>query len=135
MILSKDNSEARRKYLNELKPHILNSVKETMAIMNGKPVTFRLIDPPLHEFMPKKEEDINSAAIQLGITKEEVIKKAEEIEEVNPMMGLRGVRLGILYPEITEIQCEALFEAAAQLLKDGKEPKLEIMIPLTISVN
>ncbi|MDR1847726.1 MAG: pyruvate, phosphate dikinase [Bacteroidales bacterium] len=134
MILSKDNVEARKRYLTALKPHIMNSVKETMEVMDGKPVTFRLIDPPLHEFMPKKEEDIKAAAVQLGISEEEVIKKAEEIEEVNPMMGLRGVRLGILYPEITEIQCEALFEAAARLINMGKKPHLEIMIPLTISV-
>jgi pyruvate,orthophosphate dikinase len=134
MILSKDDVAARKRYLNDLKPHIIDAVKATMEVMDGKPVTFRLIDPPLHEFMPKKEEDIKAAAAQLGISVEEVKKKAEEIEEVNPMMGLRGVRLGILYPEITEIQFEALFEATALLLNSGKKPHLEIMIPLTITV-
>ncbi|MDR1005235.1 MAG: pyruvate, phosphate dikinase [Bacteroidales bacterium] len=134
MILSKDDDAARRKYLNELKPYITKSVQATMDVMDGKPVTFRLIDPPLHEFMPKKEEDIKAAAAQLDISVEDVKKRAEEIEEVNPMMGLRGVRLGILYPEISEIQFEALFEAAANLIKAGKKPHLEIMIPLTITV-
>ncbi|MDR0789631.1 MAG: pyruvate, phosphate dikinase [Bacteroidales bacterium] len=134
MILSKDNVEARRRYLDALKPHIMNSVRATMEVMDGRPVTFRLIDPPLHEFMPKKEEDIQAAAVQLGITVEDVKKRADEIEEVNPMMGLRGVRLGILYPEITEIQYEALFEATARLINSGKKPHLEIMIPLTITV-
>jgi pyruvate,orthophosphate dikinase len=131
MILSKDDEKARKVYLNELKPHIFHSVKATMNVMDGKPVTFRLIDPPLHEFAPKEEKDFEVAAEQLQITVEQVRKKVKEIEEVNPMMGLRGVRLGIMYPEITEVQYEALFEAAAELLKAGKNPKLEIMVPLT----
>lgn len=133
MILAKDVNE-RVAALSELKPHIKASVKNTLKIMDGRPVTFRLIDPPLHEFVPTTEAAQRQLAHELGIDVAEVRKRGDALHEVNPMMGLRGVRLGIVYPEITEIQFQALFEATAELQKEGIRPKLEIMIPLTVSV-
>lgn len=133
MILSKDKEE-RKKYLAELHPYIKDAVKGTMKVMNGKPVTFRLIDPPLHEFLPTTEEKQKEIASELGISHDEIIKRIDALDEVNPMMGLRGVRLGIVYPEISAIQFDALFEAEAELRKEGNDPRLEIMVPLTVSV-
>lgn len=133
MILAKDTEE-RKLRLNELHPYIKDAVKGTMKVMDGKPVTFRLIDPPLHEFVPHTEDKQKELANELGISFEETRSRIEALHEVNPMMGLRGVRLGIVYPEITATQFDALFEATAELMKEGFNPKLEIMIPLTISV-
>ena len=133
MILS-GSTEERKKWLNELLPYIKVAVKGTMQVMNGKPVTFRLIDPPLHEFVPHTQENVEALAKELGINSEELNKRIVALEEVNPMMGLRGVRLGITYPEITETQFRALFEAESELRKEGFDPHLEIMVPLTISV-
>ncbi|MDD4545566.1 MAG: pyruvate, phosphate dikinase, partial [Bacteroidales bacterium] len=133
MILAKDTEE-RKLRLNELHPYIKDAVKGTMKVMDGKPVTFRLIDPPLHEFVPHTEDKQKELANELGISFEETRSRIEALHEVNPMMGLRGVRLGIVYPEITATQFDALFEATAELMKEGFNPKLEIMVPLTISV-
>lgn len=134
MILSKTKEE-RIKALGELEPYLKNAVKGTMKVMNGKPVTFRLLDPPLHEFVPQTTEKMAELATELGISIEDVKKRGDSLHEVNPMMGHRGVRLGVTYPEISETQFRAIFEATAELLKEGFEPQPEIMIPVTVSVN
>ncbi|MPL66736.1 Pyruvate, phosphate dikinase [bioreactor metagenome] len=133
MILSQ-NTQEREKHLAELHPYIKQAVKGTMQVMDKKPVTFRLIDPPLHEFVPHTEDKQKELANELGITHQEIVKRIDALNEVNPMMGLRGVRLGIVYPEVTATQFDALFEAEAELRKEGFDPKLEIMVPLTVSV-
>ena len=133
MILS-DTLERRKAALAELEPYIRESAKGTLKVMNGKPLTFRLMDPPLHEFVPQGEEQQRKVAKERGMDYEDLRKRVEEMHEVNPMMGLRGVRLGIIYPEITETQFRALFSATAELLKEGMDPHLEIMVPLTINV-
>ncbi len=133
MILS--NTVVERKHaLGELEPFVKEAVKSTMKVMNGLPVTFRLLDPPLHEFVPQTAEKQNELAEGLGITLDDVKKRGESLHEVNPMMGHRGVRLGITYPEISEMQFRAIFTATAELLAEGLDPKPEIMIPVTVSV-
>ncbi|MDR1792568.1 MAG: pyruvate, phosphate dikinase [Bacteroidales bacterium] len=133
MILAKTTHE-RIAALDELEPYIRNSAKGTLKVMDGKPLTFRLMDPPLHEFVPQTEDKQRELAAEKGIDFEDLHKRIEALHEVNPMMGLRGVRLGIVYPEITRSQFKALFEATAELLKEGKNPILEIMVPLTTTV-
>ncbi len=135
MILT-DTTEERKKALNELEPYMKEAAKGTLKVMNGKPLTFRLMDPPLHEFVPKVEEKekVTALAKERGMDEKELVRRIEALHEVNPMMGLRGVRLGIVYPEITETQFRALFQATAELMKEGNDPHLEIMVPLTINV-
>ncbi|MBU1919602.1 pyruvate, phosphate dikinase, partial [bacterium] len=101
--------------------------------MKGHPVTIRLLDPPLHEFLPHEEEAQRELAETMGITFEEVRDKVEELSESNPMLGHRGCRLGILYPEITEMQSQAIFEAAAAVQKEGIGVYPEVMIPLIMT--
>ena len=132
MILSKTDDE-RRAALNELEPYIKASVKGTMKVMDGKPVTFRLLDPPLHEFVPKGQDKRHELAEDLGIDENEIEKRGEALHEVNPMMGHRGVRLHVSYPMIAETQYRAIFTAALELKKEGFNPQPEIMIPVTIS--
>ena len=132
MILA-NTKEERIAALDELEPYIKESAKGTLKVMDGKPLTFRLMDPPLHEFAPQGEEKMKEAAKRLGISYEDVEKRVNSLHEVNPMMGLRGVRLGIIYPEITRVQFRALFSATCELMKEGKHPMLEIMVPLTIN--
>jgi len=103
--------------------------------MGGYPVTIRTLDPPLHEFIPHQAERRHKIAESLGITTAEFDKRADALHETNPMMGHRGVRLGITFPEITETQVKAIFEATAELLKENKHPFPEIMIPVTSTVN
>ena len=133
MILS-DTKEERVAALNELEPYIKEAAKGTLKVMDGKPLTFRLMDPPLHEFVPQTEDKQREVAKERGLTYEEIKKRIDALHEVNPMMGLRGVRLGIVYPEITETQFRALFQATAELMNEGHDPHLEIMVPLTINV-
>jgi pyruvate,orthophosphate dikinase len=133
MILA-NTTEERVAALAELEPYIKNAAKGTLKVLNGKPLTFRLMDPPLHEFVPHTEEKQKALAKERGITFEEIKKRIDALNEVNPMMGLRGVRLGIVYPEITETQFRALFQATAELMTEGFDPHLEIMVPLTINV-
>ena len=128
-----DTEEERKKALSELEPFIKASVKSTLRIMNGKPVVFRLLDPPLHEFVPKSEDKKEEIAEELGVSAKEIDKRGENLHEVNPMMGHRGVRLHITYPLIAETQYRAIFSAAAELLAEGLNPMPEIMIPVTIS--
>ena len=134
MILA-DNINERKSALAELEPYVKAAVKGTMKVMDGKPVTFRLLDPPLHEFVPQAGEKQAELAKELGITVEEIKKRGEALHEVNPMMGHRGVRLGITYPEISEIQFRAIFEATAELMQEGFNPQPEIMVPVTVTVN
>ncbi|MBR6063474.1 MAG: pyruvate, phosphate dikinase [Bacteroidales bacterium] len=135
MILT-NTTEDRIAALKELEPYIRESAKGTLKVLDGKPLTFRLMDPPLHEFVPKtsEKEKIQALAKERGMSEEELVKRIDALHEVNPMMGLRGVRLGIVYPEITETQFRALFQATAELMKEGHDPRLEIMVPLTINV-
>ena len=132
MIMSNTDAE-RLAALNELEPFIKASVKSTLKIMDGKPVVFRLLDPPLHEFVPKTVEKEKELADELGISVDEVEKRGESLHEVNPMMGLRGVRLHVAYPLIADTQYRAIFTATAELIREGMHPKPEIMIPVTVS--
>lgn len=133
MILANTTQE-RIAALSELEPYIKETAKGTLKVMDGKPLTFRLMDPPLHEFVPQTEDKQCELAKEKGMSYEEIKKRIDALHEVNPMMGLRGVRLGIIYPEVTETQFRALFEATAELIKEGLNPQLEIMVPLTVSV-
>jgi pyruvate,orthophosphate dikinase len=134
MILSATEAE-RRNALDELFPYVKNIMKSTLDAMNGLPVTFRLLDPPLHEFVPQSAEKQAELAKALGINVEDVAKRGEGLHESNPMMGHRGVRLGVTYPEITEMQVRAIFETTAELKKEGKDPHAEIMVPVTCDVS
>ncbi len=133
MILS-DSQEERVAALSELRNFVKRDIKATMLAMNGLPVTVRLLDPPLHEFVPQSAEKQKEIADALSISVEEVKKRGDALHEVNPMMGHRGVRLGVSFPEITEMQIRAILEAAAELLKEKKKPLPEIMIPVTCDV-
>ncbi len=130
MIASKSEAE-RRKALDELYPYVKEDIKQTLTAMDGYPVTIRTLDPPLHEFIPQQEDARKKIADSLKISKEEFDRRADALHETNPMMGHRGVRLGITYPEITEMQIRAIFEASAELLKAKKKVFPEIMIPVT----
>jgi pyruvate,orthophosphate dikinase len=134
MILS-NTKEERIKALNELFPYVKKDVKATLLAMNNLPVTFRLLDPPLHEFVPQSPEKQAELAKVLKIKVTDVAKRGEALHENNPMMGHRGVRLGITYPEVSEMQFRAIFEATLELRKEGKNPRPEIMIPVTCDVN
>ena len=130
MILSTTAAE-RRAALAELFPYVKKDIAATMEAMSGLPVTVRLLDPPLHEFVPQSEEKRAELAHALGISADDIRRRGEELHESNPMMGHRGVRLGITYPEVTEMQVRAIFEAAAELLQAGKTAQPEIMVPVT----
>jgi len=134
MIMSKSVAE-RRKALDELFPFVKNDMKATLEVMDGRPVTIRLLDPPLHEFVPHDEAKLSALASELAVNMNELHKRAESLRENNPMLGHRGVRLGITYPEVTEMQVRAILEAAAELLKENKKANPEIMIPVTCTVN
>jgi pyruvate,orthophosphate dikinase len=102
--------------------------------MDGLPVVIRLLDPPLHEFVPREKSKLEQLAKDLNISMEELANRADALHESNPMMGHRGVRLGITYPEVSAMQIKAVFEAAAELLKEGRKPYPEIMIPVVCDV-
>lgn len=129
MIASKNVSE-RQKAINELFPFVKKDMMGTIEAMEGLPVTIRLLDPPLHEFIPHQTEQLGELARSMDISLEELQKRASSLRESNPMMGHRGVRLGVTYPEITEMQVRAILEATAELLKKGKKAFPEIMIPV-----
>ena len=133
MIVSKNVTE-RKKALDELFPYVKKAVKGTLAAMDNLPVVIRLLDPPLHEFVPQGQQKREELAKELNISLEELAKRADAIHETNPMMGHRGVRLGITYPEVSEMQIRAIFEAAAELIKEKKKPYPEIMIPVVCDV-
>ena len=133
MIMSKTVAE-RKAALAELAPFVKNDVKATMEALDGLPITIRLLDPPLHEFVPHSQDKLEALAKELKIDMGELNKRAEGLRENNPMLGHRGVRLGVTYPEITEMQVRAILEAAGELLKAGKKAYPEIMIPVTCNV-
>ena len=130
MILSK-SSEDRAKALDKLLPHQKNDFIEIFKIMSGLPVTVRLLDPPLHEFLPKNQNEISNVAKSLNLPLREIESRIDELHEQNPMLGHRGCRLGISFPEIYEMQCRAIFEALVEC-KNKKIKSIipEIMIPL-----
>ena len=134
MIVSKTESE-RRKALNDLYVYVKKDIKDTMEIMKGYPVTIRLLDPPLHEFVPHDSAKLNALAKELGISMNVLKRRVLALHENNPMLGHRGVRLGVSYPEITEMQVKAIFEATAELIKSGKKAFPEIMVPVTCTAN
>jgi len=134
MILSAD-LDGRKKALAKIKPFQKEDFAGLFEIMDGKPITIRLLDPPLHEFLPREEKDIQDIAKELNTTPEVLKQKMDELQEVNPMLGHRGCRLGVTYPEITEMQSEAIFEAAKEVAASGKEVKPEVMIPLVGNVS
>ena len=130
MILSK-SKEDRNSALEKLLPHQKNDFKKIFKVMSGLPVTVRLLDPPLHEFLPKADKDIEEVARSLNLASKEVKERIAELHEENPMLGHRGCRLGISFPEIYEMQCEAIFKALVDLKKEKtKSAFVEIMIPL-----
>lgn len=130
MILSK-TLEDRKRALAKLLPYQRNDFIEIFKIMNGLPVTVRLLDPPLHEFLPKTDKDIDDIAKELNISHHDIKSRIIELHEQNPMLGHRGCRLGISFPEIYQMQCQAIFEALAECKKKKIKPVIpEIMIPL-----
>ena len=129
MILSK-SKEDRCKALDKILPFQKNDFREIFSIMKGLPVTIRLLDPPLHEFLPKSEKEISTVASSLGISEKEIRDRISDLHEENPMLGHRGCRLAISYPEIYQMQCEAIFEALIECKKNKIKVMPEIMIPL-----
>ncbi len=133
MILA-ENEAGRRAALAKLLPMQRSDFVELFNIMEGLPVTIRLLDPPLHEFLPHTDEDMAEVAKVAGVSIDEVKRRSSQLAEHNPMLGHRGCRLGITYPEIYEIQARAIFEAAVDVSnKSGKAVKPEVMIPLALS--
>ena len=123
--------DERRATLDELYPYVKRDMKATLEIMGSRPVTFRLLDPPLHEFVPQNDAERAELAKALGIDAAELNRRADELHELNPMMGHRGVRLGVTFPEISEMQFRAILESAAELRAEGKACFPEIMVPVT----
>ncbi|MDP2921908.1 MAG: pyruvate, phosphate dikinase [Candidatus Omnitrophota bacterium] len=134
MIVSK-TVEERKAALAELFVHVKSDIKGTLEAMEGYPVTIRLLDPPLHEFVPHEEAKLKELAESLNISMEELEKRASNLRESNPMMGHRGVRLGVTYPEVTEMQVRAILESAVELIQAGKKISPEIMIPVVCDKN
>ena len=134
MIVSKTEQE-RRLALNELFKYVKKDIKDTMKVMKGFPVTIRLLDPPLHEFVPHDADKLHHLGKELGISMSVLRRRVLALHENNPMLGHRGVRLGISFPEITEMQVRAILEATAEILKSGKKAFPEIMVPVTVTVN
>ncbi len=130
MIVS-NNLEQRRAALAKLLPMQKADFQDIFRIMKGLPITIRLLDPPLHEFLPKTDEEIREVAEAAGVAADEIRRRATQLEESNPMLGHRGCRLGITYPEISEMQARAIFEAALSVKEEiGEAVHLEIMVPL-----
>jgi len=130
MILA-ENEAGRREALDKLLPFQRSDFVEIFTIMGARPATIRLLDPPLHEFLPHTDEDMAAVAQSAGVDVAILKRRAGELHESNPMLGHRGCRLGITYPEIYEMQARAIFEAAVQVAKDtGNKPVPEVMIPL-----
>ncbi len=134
MILA-DDEAGRREALSRLLPFQRSDFIGIFEVMDGYPVTIRTLDPPLHEFLPHGTAAVEQLAAQTGVTVERLTRKVEDLREANPMLGHRGCRLGIAYPEITEMQARAIFEAASDCLKRGIKAIPEIMIPLVGHVN
>ena len=130
MILSKSIDD-RKSALEKILPYQREDFKKIFKVMSGLPVTVRLLDPPLHEFLPKAEKDIDEVARSLNLSSKEIKDRISELHEENPMLGHRGCRLGISFPEIYEMQCKAIFESIIELKKEKiKSAEVEVMIPL-----
>jgi pyruvate, orthophosphate dikinase len=134
MIVAKTREE-RATALAKIEPYQKEDFVGIFRAMDGYPVTIRTLDPPLHEFLPHGHAEIEDLAGKLGVEVAELRSKIEALHEANPMLGHRGCRLGIIYPEITEMQARAIFEAAVEVAKDGVKVFPEIMIPLVSTVN
>ena len=133
MILS-ETDEERQTYLDKLQVFQHDDILELFRVMDGLPVTIRLLDPPLHEFLPQGGEDIEALSAQVGKPVKQIQEIAHRLAEVNPMLGFRGCRLSVVYPQITEMQVKAIINAAADAIEKGYRPLPEIMIPLVINV-
>jgi pyruvate,orthophosphate dikinase len=129
MILA-DDEQGRRAALAKILPMQRADFVQLFTIMKGLPVTIRLLDPPLHEFLPHSEDDLKSVAEATGLDAAKLLRRARDLHETNPMLGHRGCRLGVSYPEIYEMQVRAIFEAAVEVAKTGEAPTPEIMHPL-----
>ncbi len=129
-----DDAEGRRKALAKLLPMQRSDFKAIFERMKGLPVIIRIFDPPLHEFLPKTAHELQSLAADMGIPLERLERKVQALVESNPMLGHRGCRLAITYPEITEMQASAIFEAACQMVKERKKVLPEVMVPLVGTV-
>jgi len=129
MILA-ETKETRQKALDKLLPYQKEDFIGILGVMDGKPVIIRLIDPPLHEFLPKERKDMEQLAKDLGVPVSKIEHKTHAMHEFNPMLGFRGCRLGIVHPEINAMQVRAIFEASVVLAKQGKHPRPQIEIPL-----
>ncbi len=129
MIMAADEDE-RREALEKLLPFQREDFEGILEVMEGRPVTIRLLDPPLHEFIPATDKEIEGLAAELGKDADEMKERAAALREVNPMLGHRGCRLGITYPEVYEMQARAIFEAAKALAERGIDARPEVMIPL-----
>ena len=134
MILA-DSTEERERALAKLLPHQKSDFIGIFEAMAGYPVTIRTLDPPLHEFLPKTAAEIDELAERLGVSAQKLRERVEELHEFNPMLGHRGCRLGIVYPEITEMQARAIFEAAVDVTRRGIKVLPEVMIPLVGHIN
>jgi pyruvate, orthophosphate dikinase len=133
MILA-ETKEERKTYLDQLQKFQHDDILALYKVMDGLPVTIRLLDPPLHEFLPQTMDEINAMAERIGKPAEKVREITVRLGEVNPMLGFRGCRLSVVYPEITEMQVKAIISAAADAMEQGLKPLPEIMIPLVINV-
>ena len=133
MILAEDE-KGRRKALAKLLPFQKEDFIRIFRVMDKLPVTVRLLDPPLHEFLPKEKADINKLAKELGVSEKKIEQRIESLHEFNPMLGFRGCRLGVVYPEISDMQVRAIFEAAIEVKKEGITPMPEIEVPNIIHV-
>ncbi|MBV7441107.1 pyruvate, phosphate dikinase [Weeksellaceae bacterium TAE3-ERU29] len=130
MIMS-ETKEDRKKALDELAVYVKKDIKETLSVVKGLPVTVRLLDPPLHEFVPHDKKKLEALSKELNVSMEDLERRILGLKENNPMLGHRGVRLGISFPEITEMQMRAILEAAQEIIKEGGEAHPEIMVPVT----
>lgn len=128
------NAEQRKKALEKIMPMQRSDFEELFTVMKGRPVTIRLLDPPLHEFLPQDEDEIRELADGLGITADELKNIIKNLHEINPMMGHRGCRLAVSYPEIAEMQTRAIIEAAINVNRKGMNVTPEIMIPLVCDI-
>jgi pyruvate,orthophosphate dikinase len=133
MILA-DSTEDRKKALSKLLPFQREDFAGLFKVMTGKPVIIRFLDPPLHEFLPKTDSEIKELSVKIRVSEKKIREKIEELHEFNPMLGFRGCRLGIVYPEISSMQARAVFEAALDAKKKGFSPVPEIEVPNVISV-
>jgi pyruvate,orthophosphate dikinase len=129
MILA-EKTDDRRRALAKLLPYQREDFAGMFNELKGLPATIRFLDPPLHEFLPHDHAAQSQLAEKLGVSVEKIAKRVHDLHEFNPMLGHRGCRLGIVYPEISEMQARAVFEAAAEVQKQGIKVRPEIMIPL-----